>query len=365
MNKYVLILLWIWFLRFVSNNDRFKREEFFEGEALLRYSPIFAFVSVLPIIIMAATRGRFADSFIYIRLYENMPNSFKDIPSYLNTVNKDVGFSSCSAIVHVLFPNSHTIYLFIFALFQMIIVSSLFRKYSENFIYSLFLFIASADYISYIFNGMRQFTAVVIILLSTPHIIKKKYLKVIIIVLIASVFHRSALIMIPYVFIVQGEPWNKKTLFFIFLAVLAVVFVSRFTSILDSMLSGTQYENILVEAAEWGDDGTNPIRVLLYSIPALWAFFQRREIAKENNLIINICVNMSIVSMGLYLISMVTSGIFLGRLPIYFSLFSYILLPWEIGHLTKPSKRSMVWFSSIVLYLGYYFYIMHFQNSLI
>lgn len=42
---------------------------------------------------------------------------------------------------------------------------------------------------------------------------------------------------------------------------------------------------------------------------------------------------MSIVSASIYLVSMFTSGIFIGRLPIYCSLYSYVLLPWEIKHL--------------------------------
>lgn len=41
-----------------------------------------------------------------------------------------------------------------------------------------------------------------------------------------------------------------------------------------------------------------------------------------------------IISTALYAISMVTSGIFIGRLPIYCSLYANgILLPWELNHL--------------------------------
>jgi ATP-dependent Clp protease ATP-binding subunit ClpX len=39
-----------------------------------------------------------------------------------------------------------------------------------------------------------------------------------------------------------------------------------------------------------------------------------------DNPVVNVCVNMSIITAGLYLISMVTSGVFIGRLPIIFSL---------------------------------------------
>ena len=68
---------------------------------------------------------------------------------------------------------------------------------------------------------------------------------------------------------------------------------------------------------------------------------------------------MYIISMGLYLVSMVTSGIFIGRLPIYCSLYGYILLPWEIEHLIKPRSRGMVYIGMIGAYLLFYYYQMH------
>lgn len=49
---------------------------------------------------------------------------------------------------------------------------------------------------------------------------------------------------------------------------------------------------------------------------------------------------MSIVSAGIYLVSMFTSGIYIGRLPIYCSLYSYVLLPWEIKHLFNEKKPT-------------------------
>ena len=48
----------------------------------------------------------------------------------------------------------------------------------------------------------------------------------------------------------------------------------------------------------------------------------------------NFVANMSIVSTGLYIISMFTRGTSLLVVsPIYASLYNYILLPWEIDHM--------------------------------
>ena len=239
------------------------------------------------------------------------------------------------------------------------ILIAIFRKYSISYLFSAFLFVASTDYISWMFNGLRQFTAVVIVFAATTLIIERKFLPLIAVILLASTMHATALMMIPIVFIVQGEAWNKKTLCFIFAALLAIFFVGSFTSFLDSALADTQYKNVVSDYTEWEDDGTNPIRVLIYSIPAIISFFGRKQIKQSNSVVVNICTNMSIVSAGLYVVSMFTSGIFIGRLPIYCSLYSYILLPWEIENIFDGKVKLYVYLGLVSGYLIFYYYQMH------
>ena len=56
------------------------------------------------------------------------------------------------------------------------------------------------------------------------------------------------------------------------------------------------------------------------------------------------------------MVSMFTSGIFIGRLPVYFSLHNYILLPWEIRNIF--TKRSAIFINSamVIGYTGFYMY---------
>ena len=166
---------------------------------------------------------------------------------------------------------------------------------------------------------MRQFVAVTITVSCFPWILQKKYVKAIIVILIAALFHQSALLVLPLVFIVQGKAWNKKTLLFIIVVVMAVVFADRFTDILDSMLAETQYENVVTDWEQFQDDGTNIFRVLVYSVPAILSLIGIKYVREADDPVVNICTNMSIAAAGLYVVSMFTSGIFIGRLPIYFS----------------------------------------------
>ena len=366
MSEYILILIWLCVCASVADYLKLKKTELVCGVQEERYSWLFAFIVFLPIIIMAGTRGDFADTWSYRQAFlKIVPDNFPELIAYLPNVNKDKGFSVLTSIIKMLIGKRDILYFTILASLQGIVLLTIYRKYSISYILSVFLFIASTDYIGWMFNGIRQFTAVVIIFAATTLIIKRKYLPLIAIILLASTMHGSALMMIPIVFIVQGEAWNKKTVLFILAVLVAIFFVGSFTSLMDEALADTQYKNVVSDFTEWKDDGTNPIRVLIYSIPAIISFFGRKQIVNANNKVINVCTNMSIISAGLYLVSMFTSGIFIGRLPIYCSLYSYILLPWEIENIFKDKIKIFVYLVLVAGYLGFYYYQMHMVWGLI
>lgn len=140
--------------------------------------------------------------------------------------------------------------------------------------------------------------------------------------------------------------------------IVAVAGIGQFTNVLDSMLAETQYKNVVSDWQSWNDDGTNVLRVLVYAVPSILALIGLRFIRNEDDKVINLCTNMSIVSVGFYIVSMFTSGIFIGRLPIYFSLYSYILLPWEIDHMFTKRSARLVYTVMVIGYLGFYLYSM-------
>lgn len=220
----------------------------------------------------------------------------------------------------------------------------------------IYLFIASGCHIAWMMNGLRQFLAVSIVLLATPFIIKRKYFLSIIIILVAASVHTSAVVMIPIIFIVQGKPWNRRTILFIFLSIIMMYLFSRYTWLLDKMFENTEYAGVMSTAEEMGDNGVNPIRVLVNSIPVLLSLIGKKYLDIDNNPVINICVNMSIITMGMYLIAMVTSGIMLGRLPIYTSLYSFVLLPYIINRILTKNSAKLVNILMILFYFLYYLY---------
>lgn len=359
MSQYIFILIWLGIMAFLKSLRDLKKNEIVCGKVVRRYPLWFAALVFAPVIWMAGNRGWFADTGAYIMQYLIMPRSISGLSLYAATIDKDKGFYIFSAILKLLIGNDYTKYLMILAIIQGISIITIFRKYSPAYVLSIFLFVASTDYISWMFNGLRQFMAVTLIFAATGLLLKKKYVPLILVILLASTMHQSALIMIPLVFIAQGKAMNQKTMLFIVMALVGIVFVGEFTTLLNDSLADTQYKNVMSDAAMFNDDGTNPIRVIVYSVPAMLAFWGRRTIRRANDPLINMCANMSVITMGIYLVSMVTSGIFIGRLPIYVSLYNYILLPWEIQYLFTKKSRKFVYLALIGAYLLFYYYQMH------
>ena len=79
-------------------------------------------------------------------------------------------------------------------------------------------------------------------------------------------------------------------------------------------------------------------------------------IRAENNPVINICVNCSIVTMALYLVAAVTSGIYIGRLPIYTTLMGYISLPWLIDRIFVKRSAAVVRVMMMTMYVLFFYY---------
>lgn len=366
MSQYILILVWLAALCIVSLTINVYKTENVLGKKELRVSKGFAILAVIPLIWFATTRDRwFGDTDAYMTAFSKLPSTLGEMASYIAGVDKDKGFSVLSIFIKMIVGDNVKVYFLVLAAIHAIIIALVYRKYSSSFLTALFVFVASTDYISWMHNGIRQFTAVVLIFAATELMLKKKYIPLIGVILLASTIHGSALLMIPIVFVVQGRPWNKKTMLAIIAFILAIVFVDNFTNLLDTMLTDTQYTNVVTDWQTWGDDGTNPIRVLVYSIPTLLSLVGIRYIKAANDPVIDLACNMGILSTLLYCLSVVTSGIFIGRLPIFCSLYSMgILLPWEIENMFTKRSAKIISICMISAFLMFYYYQVHFTWGL-
>lgn len=333
-----------------------KHQEKLGNRIVVRWDFWPAILLVLPYIIWAGFRGNIADTRLYRIGFQNAAPDLSAIPPLFTANIKDHGYEAFVILMRCIIGKNADLFFLIIALIQGLCMALTFRKYSTNYWICIFLFIASTDYMSWMMNGMRQFLVVTIIFACFEWLLQKKHLHMIVMLLLFSTFHESALLMIPIIFIVQGEAWNIKTILMLCVTIVVVVFIDRFTPILNDMLQDTNYDKALSEAVLSQDDGTNVIRVLVYSVPALLSLFGLRYVRAANDPVINLSVNCSVVTMALYLVSMVTSGIYIGRLPIYTTLQGYIAVPWLINNIFERKSAKLITYAMVFLFCAFYYY---------
>lgn len=335
------------------------------GKTEYRWSWGAALVLACPYVIWAANRGDIGDTYAYRIVFRNIPTMGGELAAYLSTNDKDQGFTVLVSLIKSVIGSNEILFFFLIAAFQMFCVVYFFRKYSANFFLCVFMFVISTDYLSWMFNGIRQFVAVCIILLSFGLVLRKRYIPAIFVILLASTIHASALMMIPLIFVIQGRAWNWKTLFLLICVGAAILLIDPFTAFLDSVLAETQYNDLITNDIWRNDDGTNILRALFYSIPAALSLIGKKQVDKRNSPIVNLCVNCSACTAALYFLSVFSSGIYIGRLPIYTTLQGYAVVPWLIDHtFTKRSARIVVG-GLVCGYLAFFYYQMHFTWNML
>lgn len=356
-NSYNLILLIVCIWGLILDVVFPKRRELVSGRLESRWNPVISFLFIFPFILIAGFRPDhgFDDTYSYRIFFKNAPqvSSLNQLLDLVAFRSDEWGYYLVLYLFKLVFGNRDVLFFTLIAAFQLFSVNHVYRKYSDNYLFSFFVFFASGTYFSYMCNGMRQFIAVTIIFLNTRYILERRFGRVFAVIIIASLFHISALIMIPILFFLYQRPWNMKAMLIIGIGffVFFVIGISGFASI----IANTSYASYGEYLLSGVDDGTHPLRALVFSVPALLAFMFRKKITSENSMLINICVNSSVVTAVLYFLSVFTSGILVGRLPIYVSLYSNgILLPWIIKKCFTSRSRIAVYFIAILFFYCYF-----------
>ena len=354
LHNYWWLLIWPIMFGLFGIFVNMQRREVVDGEYCVRWKPLAAAVLAAPFVVWAGWRHGFGDTEVYRTTFSDLPTGLDQIIPYLKTVNKGPMFRLIELLFKNIISDSSIAFFLFVAAFQMVCLVYIYRKYSPDYWLSIFLFIASTDYLSWMHNGIRQFIAACLVFFCVPLLAKKRLVPCIIIVLFAATIHFTALIYLPLVFVVGGKSWNFRTLLFIAAVIIAVIFVDRITGFLTEALVDTAYEGDIEFLLK--DDGTNIMRVLFYSVPAIMAFVFRPFLDRANDPFINVCVNLSVATAGFYVFSFFTSGVLMGAIPIYFSLSNYILIPWLIREIFSQRSATMVRITFLIVYTGFFIY---------
>lgn len=319
---YFFLLFLVWLAWFVTKNDKRDR---------IAMSWLMLFVAVF----IAAFRSKVGMDYLsYERIFNivNRQDSYSDI---------EVGYRALCRFVGWIGGSSQMMFA-IMSITTILIFYESYKRLSSDLVLSLSIFILLGQMYLNTFNAIRQCLAVAVFMFSIRYIINKEYLKYLLCVFIASLFHTTALILVPFYWVLPIR-WNFVTKLGI-LALVAIVL----PTILLTLISKSDYAVYL-----FFEDYAKEVSVTNYMYLAIGVGILLFESKLLRNCgYRNILFNINYISVILLVLYVVFSGtpitMVITRLNYYFIFFYAIIIAFLVVDLKPLSFR-------ILCELGIYF----------
>ncbi|HHC4763078.1 TPA: EpsG family protein [Escherichia albertii] len=325
-----------------------------------KYIYPFAFWGWLAIIIFAGLRyGIGTDYYSYesIFLSLNKGGEYND--------SLEIGFKFLASFFS---STKYGFYCFIFvtsAITNILFLASLYREgkfLSENLkVFGVLLFFLTSTYF-WPFNGIRQGVACAFVAYSLRYIFERRLVCFIICILLASTFHKSALIVISFYFLYSIK---VPSLFYFFIVIISIVIhqvgiVSSFSSLILPYL-GEKYARYIYNPLDFGGTGLGVyVYVMLFFM--LWAFRNVLVIVKKTkqiDVLKRIDFLLCIYAIGVVFRVFALENLIFVRFAYYFTIFDMFFIPLLISQFNGFFNKAVL--SAIFIFL----YSVLFVNSIL
>jgi transmembrane protein EpsG len=221
------------------------------------------------------------------------------------------------------------------------------KKLSENIRLSVFIYISLAVYVVF-FNAARQGLAISIAAISILYIIKKDWLRFLICIFIASLFHRTVLIMLPFYFILRIPFTYKKAFLFFIIGFASFYSFSKVIALFDSAVEARY--------AVYEDRGALGGEFLAVFFILLSGFLMslRKKITIHNLKYYDVYLNLCLFTAIIYTVVIVTgSDVNFIRITNYFTI-GFVLI-WPIVFKdVKLFQQSYIRLLFVIVHLFFY-----------
>lgn len=258
----------------------------------------------------------------------------------------EIGFVVMNRLVS--FFGDDILFQFVTSIFIYIPIMLYIRKNSKNMLISLFIFLCFGYY-NQSFNIIRQYIALSILLMSFEFVKSKNLMKFVSLVLLAFLFHKTAIIFL----IIYPIYWvNIKIKYFNLKFLIIIVLIYIFKSEITTLLTNTFYSNYAGER-----EGTYGLSLIInLSIYVLLNFYANKNNSREIRFYLYMCcltilLNILGMSMDLFV-----------RIMLYFKIFFITSIPNIIDGIKNKKEQKIITICIILLFGIYYFYNISYGN---
>ena len=271
--------------------------------------------------------------------------------SFLNS-EFEFGYRLLNAAIKTFTDNVQWLFLFISFFTNLMLFSSI-KKYSSHVFISLLIYFGTIYFVLDM-SGIRQCIALNLFFISLDFIIKRDIFKYIAIILVASLFHITSLVLIPLYFILNINFKSWLLISFVFIGILISVFqISWVDSFFDNFTNSLYTNYIIGKLSRYsarGDSRNFGIGFILNSAIFLICLVNRKKF-KENKLF-NLLLNMYVISMFFYYHTWELNELS-SRFRLYFSLGNVILFTLLIDAYKEKIYKSLVFIFIVSFSLFY------------
>ncbi|MDR1564699.1 MAG: EpsG family protein [Oscillospiraceae bacterium] len=298
---------------YIADNNSSANELALNGK---RYDTVFIFLSFFVLFAISATRVDLGDTIIYAH------RIFPDI-------GRDGMFSGredpiANAGIYILFkiwPNAQ-IMIIATSLITLGLLFRMFAKYSSRLHMTVFLFIASNVFETSM-NATVQFVAVGVSTFAIEAARQKKLFKFLLFIVIASLIHQSAIIMLPVYWMINAPIWSLKIKIIFWTGLILGGTYFTWLPLLNRLLALTRmgtYQEYMAAAGA----GINIFRIPVIMVPVIFSWMGRKKIAEKYPHLTPI-VHMSVVNAACYFIAL--NHWLFGRLTFFLEIYNFAMLP--------------------------------------
>lgn len=266
-------------------------------------------------------------------------------------VPTEIGFNLLAKGAQFIFGSGEKTNLLIFAFIAGVTIF-LFLKgiydLSAEFSFSFFLFMTFGYYFNSM-NTIRYYLALALAVISMKYVLRKEYVKFLLVVLLASSFHKSVLFILP-VYIMADFAWKKWQMGLLALGAAAGFIMKDFILKIIIRIYPTYADTIYLEAET---SYVNILRCLGIFIAGIWLY---KETIRERPLN-RFFFQLNYLSLLLYLCGSFIPEV--SRIGYYMNVGQLFLLPGMIKAIPEGKKRKIwktLFIGAAVLYFAAFLY---------
>lgn len=279
--------------------------------------------------LIAAIRSRIVggDTWFYVRMFD----ACVDVPlaQALRIEEKDPFFSAFLWLVGKITNNYTVLFAFVAIIFCFSVWRFIYKNSKDPMLSIIILF--ALNFYQFSLTGMRQTLAMAFILIAFSYFQKEKPWKAVAFIVIASLFHLSALICLLLV-LLRKIPLNRVGLWLSVVALgLVFIFRSAIATLLIVFLSDRGYDVL-------NDNAGTTMTLVVFALYVICVVFSRKYLEKDKDC--NLFFWAFMVAVFFQMLVPVQAIFF--RIAFYFLIVSITLLPNVISHIEGSASKNLV-----------------------